>query len=121
MEEDILNHPDRESYDFSSLSNCRGVMGGALCPPDLLRQCKQLFDMDLLVAYGCTENSPATFYVDRAANEEQKTQTIGKALAHTEGKLIDADGKTVDRGEVGEICIRGYTVFKGTNLKVIIQ
>ena len=49
--------------------------------------------MDLLVAYGCTENSPATFYVDRAANEEQKTQTIGKALAHTEGKLIDADGK----------------------------
>ena len=81
-------------------------MGGALCPPDLLKECKNVFDLDLLVAYGCTENSPATFYVDREASDEQKTMTIGRALAHTEGKLIDAHGNTVDRGEVGEFCIR---------------
>ena len=110
---DILNHPDRRSYDFTDLSNLRGVMGGALCPPDLLRECNEVFDLDLLVAYGCTENSPATFYVDREATVDQKTQTVGCALAHTEAKVVDSSGNTVERGEVGEILIKGYTVFDG--------
>ena len=45
--------------------------------------------MDLLTSYGCTENSPATFYVDRGATFDQKTQTVGKPLAHTEAKLVN--------------------------------
>ena len=39
---------------------------------------------------------------------------MGRALPHTEVKIVDSKtGKTVPRGENGELCTRGYLVMKG--------
>jgi len=39
--------------------------------------------------------------------------TVGRPLPQTEIKIIDpASGATVPRGEIGEICARGYAVMK---------
>ena len=59
------------------IKNGRAIMGGALCPPELARNCRDVFQIDLLNAYGCTENSPATFYTAQSDSFEQKTTTVG--------------------------------------------
>ena len=30
-----------------------------------------------------------------------------------EGKIIDKNGQIVDRGQIGEVCTRGYLIFQG--------
>jgi fatty-acyl-CoA synthase len=45
---------------------------------------------------------------------ELRVSTVGKALPHTEVKIVDhLTGKTVPVGETGELCTRGYHVMKG--------
>ena len=34
-------------------------------------------------------------------------------MPHTEGKVVDRDGKTVARGETGELLVRGTNIFIG--------
>jgi len=111
---DLLNASDN---DVGHVVNGRAVMGGALCPPELSRQCRETFQIDLLNAYGCTENSPATFYTDQMDSFEQKTTTVGSVMPHTEAKLVTMDDNgieyIVERNQVGEVKIRGYCVFAG--------
>jgi fatty-acyl-CoA synthase len=45
---------------------------------------------------------------------EIRVTTVGRALPHTEVKLVDPQtGKIVPRGKVGELCTRGYLVMNG--------
>merc|ERR1719431_967100 len=77
--------------------------------------------MELLVAYGCTENSPATFYTKVGDTDLQKTTTVGTVLPQMEARLtVEVEGeeerkrkRVVERDEVGEIEIRGFNVFPG--------
>ena len=34
-------------------------------------------------------------------------------MPHTEGKVVDRDGKTIARGETGELLVRGTNIFIG--------
>ena len=34
-------------------------------------------------------------------------------MPHTEGKVVDRDGKTVVRGQTGELLVRGTNIFIG--------
>ena len=34
-------------------------------------------------------------------------------MPHTEGKVVDRDGKTVARGRTGELLVRGTNIFIG--------
>ena len=34
-------------------------------------------------------------------------------MPHTEGKVVDRDGKTVARGQTGELLVRGTNIFIG--------
>ena len=45
---------------------------------------------------------------------ERRTETIGKVHPHVEIKIVDpATGETVERGQPGEFCTRGYSVMLG--------
>ena len=39
--------------------------------------------------------------------------TVGRIQPHMEAKVIDAEGRTLGRGEAGELCTRGYAVMLG--------
>jgi long-chain acyl-CoA synthetase len=54
-------------------------------------------------AYGATEIAPATW--NRPG--QVKVGSIGLAADGTEIRLVDSDGREVENGEVGEICIKG--------------
>lgn len=109
---DILDLP--ESKDFSPRQGgYKGIMGGSLCPEQLLRDLKDTFNCQVFVAYGTTENSPCTFMSLKTDSVENQTKTVGYIMPHTEAKVIDDNDKMVNREEIGELCIRGPCIFAG--------
>jgi len=108
-----LEHPKFREFDLTSLRT--GIMAGAPCPPALMRRVMEAMHCrEILIGYGETEASPLTHLTGREDSFERRTETVGRNLPHQEVKIVStADGRTVDLGEVGEICFRGYHVMRG--------
>ncbi|CAD7667344.1 unnamed protein product [Nyctereutes procyonoides] len=110
---DILNQPDFSSYDISTIRG--GVIAGSPAPPELIRTITDKLNMkDLVVAYGTTENSPVTFMNFEEDTVEQKAETVGRILPHTEAQIVNMKtGNRVELNTPGELFIRGYCVMLG--------
>jgi fatty-acyl-CoA synthase len=69
----------------------------------------------LTTVYGLTESSPGMTQTRTGDSLKVRVTTVGRALPHTEIKIVNVNSKTgaVPRGTVGEICTRGYLVMKG--------
>jgi len=108
-----LEHPRCGSFDLTSLRT--GIMGGAPCPPELVRRVMdELHCPEILIGYGMTEASPLTHLTAPEDPLHIRLETVGRNLPHQEVKLIDPDsGATVPAGVSGEVCFRGYHVAKG--------
>lgn len=108
-----LTHPRFKEFDFTSLRT--GIMAGSLCPIDLMRRViRDMHCGELTICYGLTEASPVITQTTTEDTLERKTTTVGRALPHTEVKIIDPNtGKVVPLGENGELCTRGYLVMNG--------
>jgi long-chain acyl-CoA synthetase len=105
----LLNHPDRDSFDVSTLDLC--VSGGAAMPVEIMRGFEQAFDAKVLEGYGLSETSAIASF--NRPDRERKPGSIGQPVGDMEMKLVDDDGNEVPQGEVGEILVRGSTVMKG--------
>ncbi len=105
----MLNHPERDSYDTSSLRVC--MSGGAAMPGEVMRGFEEAFACKVLEGYGLSETSPVASF--NHPNRERKPGSIGTPIEGVEMKVVDDDGKEVDQGEVGEIVIKGHNVMKG--------
>jgi fatty-acyl-CoA synthase len=90
-------------------------MAGAPCPPELVRRvAEDLGCREILIGYGQTEASPVTHLTAATDSFERRVGTVGTNLPHQEVKVIDpATGRTLPRGEPGELCFRGYHVMRG--------
>uniref|UniRef100_A0A8C5XD39 Medium-chain acyl-CoA ligase ACSF2, mitochondrial n=1 Tax=Microcebus murinus TaxID=30608 RepID=A0A8C5XD39_MICMU len=110
---DILNQPDFSSYDISSM--CGGVIAGSPAPPELVRAIINEMNMkELVVAYGTTENSPVTFMNFPDDTVEQKSESVGRIMPHTEAQILSMEAGTLAAlNTPGELCIRGYCVMLG--------
>ncbi|MDG1207040.1 MAG: AMP-binding protein [Pseudomonadales bacterium] len=100
-------------FDLSSLRT--GVMAGAPCPVDTMKQVNELMHMtEVEIAYGMTETSPVSFQTRVDAPLDKRVSTVGSVHPHVEVKIINADtGKTCPVNEMGELCTRGYSVMIG--------
>lgn len=109
----MQNHPDFAELDLSTLRT--GIMAGAVCPVEVMKRCVNEMHMsEVSIAYGMTETSPVSCQTRRDDDLERRTATIGRAAPHVEIKIVDpATGETVERGEPGEFCTRGYSVMLG--------
>jgi long-chain acyl-CoA synthetase len=99
----ILNVPDADSYDTSSLKIC--VSGGAALPVEVLRGFEDKFGCKVLEGYGLSETSPVASF--NHPERERKPGSIGTPIEGVEMKLAD------ESNGVGEIAIRGHNVMKG--------
>jgi fatty-acyl-CoA synthase len=109
----MQNLPDFDSYDLSSLRT--GVMAGSICPVEVMKHCINDMHMaEVSIAYGMTETSPVSCQTRSDDDLERRTATIGRVHPHVEVKVIDpVSGETLERGETGELCTRGYSVMLG--------
>jgi len=109
----MQNAPDFADYDLSSLRT--GIMAGSICPVEVMKRCVNDMHMaEASIAYGMTETSPVSTQTLADDDLERRTSTIGKVHPHVEIKVVDpATGATVERGETGELCTRGYSVMVG--------
>ncbi len=107
-----LNHPEFDKYDLSSLRT--GIMAGAPCPIEIMKQVKTRMHMtEVQIAYGMTETSPVSTQTKQGTPIEKQVSTVGQVHPHLEIKIIDPlTGKIVPVGEKGELCTRGYSVMK---------
>jgi fatty-acyl-CoA synthase len=107
-----LNHPEFARFDLSSLR--RGIMAGAPCPIEVMKEVASTMHMsEITIAYGMTETSPVSFQSSRDDSLELRVSTVGRIQPHLEVKIVDRDGRIVGRGEAGELCTRGYSVMLG--------
>ena len=107
-----LNQPGFEGHDVSSLR--RGIMAGAPCPVEVMKEViAKLHMSEITIAYGMTETSPVSFQSSRDDPVELRVSTVGRIQPHLEVRIVDGAGRTVPRGEPGELCTRGYSVMLG--------
>jgi fatty-acyl-CoA synthase len=108
----VLQHPDFEQYDLSSLRQV--IIGGAPVPVALMEQVHAHIGADASIVYAQTEASCTMTQTLPDDPFERKAATVGVPLPHTQIKIVDpATGKTVPCGKRGEICARGYLVMAG--------
>jgi long-chain acyl-CoA synthetase len=105
----LLNHPERERFDISSMRLC--VSGGAALPVEVLRGFEDAFGSIVLEGYGLSETSPVACF--NHPDRRRKPGSIGTPIAGVEMKAVDDAREVVPDGEVGEIAIRGHNVMKG--------
>jgi fatty-acyl-CoA synthase len=108
-----LADPDFARFDLTSLRT--GIMAGSPCPIEVMKRVRSEMHMDeVTICYGMTETSPVSTQTRRDAPLEQQVSTVGMVHPHVEVKIVDPEsGRTLSRGEPGELCTRGYSVMLG--------
>ena len=111
MSRELINHPDFDTRDVSSLTSLAG--GGAPVQPDLIEKIDS-HGAHVIPAqgYGLTETcGMATGSYGKFLTE--KPHSAGIAMPVCEIKTVDELGNDLPRGETGEICIYGPHIIKG--------
>ena len=101
------------NFDLSSLRT--GVMAGAPCPVEVMKQCiDRMRLLEVTICYGMTETSPVSTQTLPEDSLAHRTETVGRAHPHVDIRIAHPKtGETLPRGETGEFCTRGYSVMTG--------
>jgi fatty-acyl-CoA synthase len=106
----ILDAPSIGSRDLSSWRLVS--LGGAPVPPELIRRSEQR-GVKAVIGYGQTEASPYLTHTLPDDPHPDRVSTVGRPLPQTEIKIVNPEtGEILPRGEIGEICARGYGIMK---------
>ena len=105
--------PQFTTFNLSTLRT--GVMAGSTCPEAVMNRVIDEMNMiDVAICYGMTETAPVSTMTRSEDTITQRTSTVGRTMPHLENKIIDiTTGETVTRGQIGELCTRGYSVISG--------
>jgi acyl-CoA synthetase (AMP-forming)/AMP-acid ligase II len=114
----LVDHPAmRQPRDLSALHT---IAYGASPMSEAVvdRAMKALPGVGFIQAYGMTELSPLAtlnpaWYHTAEGRKAGKLRSAGRASHCTEVKIVDADGREVPRGTVGEVIVRGPNVMQG--------
>ena len=107
-----LNHPMFPMFDLTSLRT--GIMAGALCPVELMREVEERMFMKVTSVYGLTEASPGMTHTRVDDPFDVRCLTVGREFEHTEVRVVDPEtGRECPPGVQGEMCCRGYNVMRG--------
>ena len=83
-----LDHPRFGEFDLSSLRT--GIMAGAPCPVEVMKQVQHRMHMDeVTIACGMTETSPISTQTAVDDPLDRRVATVGRAHPHVEIKIVD--------------------------------
>ncbi|MFN2259768.1 MAG: class I adenylate-forming enzyme family protein [Parasphingopyxis sp.] len=107
----LLEHPDREKYDLSSLETIS--YGGAPSAPELVRKIHEIFGALPGNGWGMTETS-ATVTTHSSEDYLNRPESCGPPVPVAEIKIMSEDGsRELGVGEVGELWAYGPMVVRG--------
>ncbi len=111
MSWDMLEHPDFEKYDTSSLQVVGG--GGAPAPAELVKRIEGNFKRGRpTIGYGMTETNaygPGNSGDDYVSHPT----SAGRTVPFVELRVTNADDEVLPAGEVGEIWFKGPHLIRG--------
>jgi steroid-24-oyl-CoA synthetase len=112
MSADLLNAPNRDEYDLSSLTDLGA--GGAARPPDHVKPLNEMLDgARPLAGYGLTETNAVGAF-NAGDDYIKRPDSIGKvAKPIVELEIRDPQGNVVPTGERGEICLKSAANIRG--------
>jgi acyl-CoA synthetase (AMP-forming)/AMP-acid ligase II len=107
----LLEHPDRDKYDLSSLESI--AYGGAPAAPELVKRIHAEFGAMPGNGWGMTETM-ATVTHHGAEEYLNRPTSAGPPVAVADLKIVADDGVTeLPVGEIGELWARGPMIVKG--------
>jgi long-chain acyl-CoA synthetase len=113
----LLQEPELDSYDLSSLRHI--TYGASPIAPEVLRRAMKVFGCQFGQGYGLTEASPLLTVLtaeDHALTDERgerRLASCGRPVKGVDVRVVDAEGREVKPGEVGEIIARGPNIMAG--------
>jgi fatty-acyl-CoA synthase len=105
----LITHPGWATADLASL---REIDAGSSTIAESLLAAFHARGIPVAQVYGSTETGPVSIYL-RAEDALRKVGSAGKCAMHAEIRLVDADGRDVPPGEVGEIWVRAPNLMSG--------
>jgi len=107
----ILDHPDLEHMDLTSIKGC--FSGSAPLPLEVINTFENKTGSVIVEGFGLTESSPVTHV--NPFRGRRKVGSIGVPLPDTECRIVDLEDSTreMPAGEAGELLIRGPQIMKG--------
>ncbi|MEO3937052.1 long-chain fatty acid--CoA ligase [Dermatophilaceae bacterium Soc4.6] len=105
----LARYGDLEHHPLPALR--WGLVGGAPCPLTVIEHFRDLGYV-LCEGFGMTELSPAALFLD-ASEIATHAGSVGRPFLNVDARLVDADGSLAQVGAIGELELRGPTVFAG--------
>lgn len=107
----LLNHPDIEKYDLSSIESC--ISGSAALPVEVQTAFEKVTGGKLVEGYGLTETSPVT-HANFLWDRPRVKGSIGVPWPSTDSAILGMESdEPLSPGEVGEIVVKGPQVMSG--------
>ncbi len=121
----MLGHMQSANVRFSTLK--RTVIGGSACPPAMITAFNDLYQVEVLHAWGMTEMSPLgtvctlkNKHLGMSAEEKMKVRLKqGRGIFGVDMKIVDGDGVELpwDGKTYGDLLVKGHWIisdyFKG--------
>ena len=109
----VVRQPRAREVDFSRLRYM--LYGASPIPAALLKECIAVFKCGFVQMYGITETTGTIVALPPEDHVEglDRMRSAGKALPGVELAILDADGKKLPTGEVGEIATRSGSNMVG--------
>jgi fatty-acyl-CoA synthase len=109
----VVRQPRAREVDFSRLKYM--LYGASPIPAALLKECIDVFKCGFVQMYGMTETTGTIVALPPEDHVEglDRMRSAGKALPGVELAILDADGKRLPPGEVGEIATRSGSNMAG--------
>ena len=110
----LLDHPDAERTDFSSLRLT--LYAGSPISLGLIKRAIATMPCRFMQFYGSTEAGGATSILrpeEHHLDDEQKLKSCGRPLPLVEFRIVDGEGRDVADGEAGELLIRQPSITLG--------
>jgi fatty-acyl-CoA synthase len=118
MIEALFEHPKFSTTDFTTLKT--GNIGGALCPPEMMRRARSkkkgwgMHCPGMTTTYGLTETHSGISAISLNDPDEKSLHTVGRLYPLNEMKVVDpVTGEAKKAGEEGELIVRGYSIMSG--------
>jgi long-chain acyl-CoA synthetase len=104
----MLNYPDAEKYDTSSLEYV--VSGSAPLPVSVLEGFEKRFNCPIREGYGLSEATTAVS--GHRVDMVRKPGSVGKPLDGVEVRVVDDNDNDLPVGEIGELLVRGPNLMQ---------